>query len=1412
MATRDTVNIDLKIPCSGTEYRTPTQPNHSALDVNEYPMTEVQLSLIYGTRKIPGTNIVHFYEVHQTKHLPSIKRAWQVVVGTEPIFRTSALLRDGKGCLIEQNEAQFHWYETTVSSEEEYNHHVQCIGLLTDLGTSFHVVTRLDSNTSTVIWIIHHSLIDGHSSRLILQKVKLAATGEPISSGPSFARMAERLKSFQQHTAASRRRYWRKTKQRYPSAANRLHLPTEQLQIADSATSSISIQLPQESMATCARSHGVTMASFLYAAWALTLAKYADSDLVVFGVLLSSRNIPLDGIEEVVGPLINLLPLHFELDRDSTTVEYLQATFSRVADLMDVSWSHPDEGFDRKFSSALAIGYERSVTEVEHSVSSSRSYSQVRSDIPLYLLVEADGLCWLNHHRNIHETHQMEVLGECFSQAIYALMEPQLVISECLERLTTQRMRAELYSLGQCSLLTTTKLMIKDDLVTLFDQTATRYPALIAVQKAGESISYAALSALSHRLGRQLSTIVEPEMNQPTMEDAVQRYPVPEKNAYLCFTSGSTGLPKGVMCRHDSLVAFQSDLEARLLAGPRRKIAQTMSPAFDGSIHELFSTLSYGATLILEGGLNSFDHLYLADSAVMTPSLAAVLDPAVFRNLKTVYFVGEPVPQNVNDRWTRQTTVYNMYGPTEATCGATIKRLATGERVTIGKPNPSTRIYILGSRQDLLPPGVVGEICLAGIQISEGYIGQPVKTAKCFMRDPFSRDPAERMYRTGDYGYWNQAKEIVYVGRKDRQIKLRGFRVDLDDIEVKMLKADPTITALSIVQKDEDLAVMVQSSSLSLADFKSRIVEMLPRHAIPRFVKVVKKLPLTVAGKVDYAVIENSFRVETTPKTIYSPSSTLITMIETWRAILSIAPDTPIEADSNFLDLGGSSVQQMLLASYISSNIGCPVPLQVIIDHPIIGELVDQVSKLRPMIDSNNVEQKIYGLEVSRLEEDWWKKYQMINGSSAFSVALAYSVGGLVHIDRLTDAWNVVLAHHRILSCRFVYHRRRGLRRVFSTHPPRVETTARLDIWQEINRPFDMENGNLIRIIISKDYMVVMLSHIICDLTTLRTLLCELKAVYYGGCLVQDKVPCFKRSAAELGPLTPNLQFWTTYLADLPSKHYGYDHSPDRTGYHGVSEVCQLPKDLFSNMIKFAAKEKVTYHQMALAAVALAVHHDEHAHDIVLGAPYLNRDLRTDQETIGLFLEPLPIRIKSPNIKKCSNEEGIDLTDNNTETGTIAFLHSVQASSQAALCHAVPWHRLLEHLNICQYFPDQPLFDIMVTFHDDRQQSRSLLPGCKPLYTWSQGSKFKIMTEFVAISEQVILLRIEYDTDCFTKSRIFVLQQLIASALQGLMSIAGYDEMKQHLRSVESGTTPAPQLNGRDSPSFFGLALDELLE
>lgn len=179
----------------------------------------------------------------------------------------------------------------------------------------------------------------------------------------------------------------------------------------------------------------------------------------------------------------------------------------------------------------------------------------------------------------------------------------------------------------------------------------------------GTSQKYCKPEACNHCLSVE-------ELSQDIPADVVPSHrpaPRPEDNAYLCFTSGSTGKPKGVMCHHAGLVAFQKDFEVRLFAAPGQRISQLMSPAFDGSIHEIFSALCYGATLVLADGVDPFAHLRKSNAGILTPSVAKILAPKDFPELRTVYLVGEPVPQYVNDVWSSATTLYNMYGPTEAT-------------------------------------------------------------------------------------------------------------------------------------------------------------------------------------------------------------------------------------------------------------------------------------------------------------------------------------------------------------------------------------------------------------------------------------------------------------------------------------------------------------------------------------------------------------------------------------------------------------------------------------------------------------------------------------------------------------------------------------------------------------------------
>lgn len=191
-------------------------------------------------------------------------------------------------------------------------------------------------------------------------------------------------------------------------------------------------------------------------------------------------------------------------------------------------------------------------------------------------------------------------------------------------------------------------------------------------------------------------------------------------------------------------------------------------------------------------------------------------------------------------------------------------------------------------------------------------------------------------------------------------------------------------------------------------------------------------------------------------------------------------------------------------------------------------------------------------------------------------------------------------------------------------------------------------------------------------------------------------------------------------------------------------------------------------HQIALAAVALALQHRNKTCDIILGAPYLNRNSEEDQSVIGLFIEPLPIRIRYDTARSES------------------FVQAVHHSSRAALSHAVPWHQLLSHLNITPSFPNHPIFDVMVTLHDKKENIDFSIPDTESLNMWADGAKFKIMAEFTAFKDESLSLRLEYSTECFGEDDILQLERWVVLALDSLSQAEDYIDIRQKL-SVISG-------------------------
>ena len=684
---------------------------------NQDLLTDMQLSLIHRTLKIPGMNIITYSETYYTREIPAVKMAWEKVINQEPIFNSSAF-----DPFRRHNYDTFLWHEEpSVRNEAELLKAIEKLRDVSQIGSVFHVFQHKPAgeqeSTSTVAWIVHHAFIDGVSATLLLQKVRQITAGQ--SAGPSlpFCQFSSDLQKLRRSLVEEGNLYWAKSDELRNIASGQLLLPavTEDLSQARCDEIVVEIKAVRGRLDSVSREMNVTSATLFNAAWALVLSKYADSSTVTFGVVLSGRDLPLAGVKEIIGPLINTHPLSVKIDPGLSVSAFILSMMEALAELAEFQWTTPENGFINDFDSALAVQFGQLEPPKGAIRPIGKTHTQQAVDIPLSIIVEPDGRVRFIYHRQRYSKASMERLGACYYQALQMFLREETSVHDILQGLVPLSSRDMLLKFGNCLSDRTTRASITQDLVTLFEQSAEKVPDNFAVQKADQSLTYADLDHAASLLAEHLSKIVRPGEIVAVHSDrsinwiiaiytilklgatycsldcelpselrnnmyasagikafitpyATQRgfrpascenfialdevlesmkgtkasvlshrkEPKPWSVAYLCFTSGSTGAPKGVICTHEGIVAFQSQMEVRLYAQPGIKVSQVMSPAFDGSIHEIFSALSYGATLVLPQKDDPFGHLASVDSAILTPSIARVLQPELYARLCNV--------------------------------------------------------------------------------------------------------------------------------------------------------------------------------------------------------------------------------------------------------------------------------------------------------------------------------------------------------------------------------------------------------------------------------------------------------------------------------------------------------------------------------------------------------------------------------------------------------------------------------------------------------------------------------------------------------------------------------------------------------------------------------------------------------
>lgn len=706
--------------------------------------------------------------------------------------------------------------------------------------------------------------------------------------------------------------------------------------------------------------------------------------------------------------------------------------------------------------------------------------------------------------------------------------------------------------------------------------------------------------------------------------------------------------------------------------------------------------------------------------------------------------------------------------------------------MTIGAPNPTTRVYILNSRGALAQPGMIGRIHLAGVQVSYGYLGMPRQTEERFLLDSVVGN-GEKMYDSGDLGYWSEEGEVVCVGRNDRQVKLRGYRLDLNDLEIRIARDICEVKAVAIALRcgaGDELVAMVQPASLDLAGLRRRLADTLPRYAIPKHIIAVDKIPTTSAGKVDYKAVASA---EAPPKdSVGAPALVTNTERAVAAAFLAVLKrplaDVPLSRHHTLAEMGGHSIEQIKVARYLTRELHVTVTLKTVISNPTIqglAQAIDQIiMQAKPSLPI--LPSPAHPTDVTPIEQEWLDKSRVGAGTSCFNVAfLGRLKSSQVDSCRLEDAFNIVLKRHKIL--RSTYHPVRGPgqprhRRSLTTHIPRAQRLDRLNAWAELNRPFKLDQEPPVRIIITRDKVLVTMSHVVADYTTLSILLREVSSVYQEHCLPPPRSAYPDPTLWGEPSSTGHCDFWRQYLKPAPSQPSLLLRSgqQQRESYQGRSSVFQLDNATSSKILEHASSASISLQQLALAAVALALADDPSAPlDVTLGVPFMNRESAEHAETVGLFLQPLPVRITHdwPTSASASGSTTATATSQ-PPTAASSLLSAVRDSAQAALAHRLPWHQLLAAVSAEPDYPDHPLLEVMVTFldRDMVRQLRLDVEGVEPCYIWSAGAKFKLMCEFMAVSERSVLLRVEYDHACVSLREVEGFQTRVAGFLRWLVA------------------------------------------
>jgi amino acid adenylation domain-containing protein len=892
----------------------------------------------------------------------------------------------------------------------------------------------------------------------------------------------------------------------------------------------------------------------------------------------------------------------------------------------------------------------------------------------------------------------------------------------------------------------------------------------------------------------------------------------PDQLSYIYFTSGSTGTPKAIAGRLKGMAHFINWEIGELGVGAGVRVSQLLSPSFDGSLRDVFLPLCVGGVVcvperreqVMEGrGLVQWLEETRIEVMHCVPSVFRAMVNEELREqelgaLRYVVMAGEALVGRDVGRWKQvygeRVGLLNLYGTSETTMAKFSYRVEVGDEerevIPIGKPMTGAEAYLLDERGEPCGRGMVGEIYIRTPYRSLGYYRQPELTATVFVPNAFATeaiDHGDLVHKTGDMGRLLEDGNFEYLGRRDEQVKVRGARVELKEVE-NAVRGQAGVRDVAVIEREDAsgytylCAYLVLAEGVQTVTVAEALEQELPDYMVPSAYVEMEELPRTISGKVDRRALPEMGANEGGAEYVGPRTPVEELLAESWGKLLG---RERVGIEDNFFRMGGHSLLATQVMSRVRESFGVEVGLRVLFEHPTVrglGEVIEEKLRGADGLEAPAVGKVNRGgeLKLSYAQRRLWFLDQLEPGSSFYNIPAAVRLQGTFEIASLEQSFREVIRRHESLRTRFgvvngvpvqlideAPEFTLALLDLSTLAEAEREGEARRVATEEAQRPFDLSAGPLLRASVvrlteQEHVLLCTMHHIISDGWSMGVLIRELTTLYAAYISGQESplpelgiqyadFAHWQREWLQGEVLERQLGYWKEQLAGAPAVlELPIDYPrPAVQTFRGAHQSMNFSAELTTGLKALTQRSGVTLFMTLLAAFQTLLSRYSGQDDIVVSTGIANRNRAETENLIGFFVNTLVLR-----------------TDLSGNPSFDELLRRVREVTLGAYAHQdVPFELLVEALAPVRDARYTPLFQVMLVLQNAPVAAEAELKGLQVSGVGGESGTAKFdLTLFVEERGGELGMVLEYNTDLFAAATIEQMLESFRTLVEGIVA------------------------------------------